>query len=56
MNGIPGAEVSAADGRISTPQPPAPPVSEAAVVGTNAVVDENGSFTGESLSPFQVGA
>jgi hypothetical protein len=56
MNGIPGAEVSAADGRISTPQPPAPPVSEAAVVGTNAVVDENGSFTGESASPFQVGA
>jgi hypothetical protein len=56
MNGIPGAEVSAADGRISTPRPPAPPVSEAAVVGTNAVVDENGSFTGESASPFQVGA
>lgn len=56
MNGIPGAEVSADDGRISTPQPPTPPVAEAAVVGTNAVVDENGSFTGESASPFQVGA
>ena len=54
MNGIPGAEVSADDGRISTPRPPVPPVAEAAVVGTNAGVDENGSFTGESASPFQV--
>ena len=54
MNGIPGAEVSAEDGRISTPRPPVPPVAEAAVVGTNAGVDENGSFTGESASPFQV--
>ena len=56
MNGIPNAEVSAADGRVSTTRPPAPPVAKAAVVGTNAVVDENGSFTGESSSPFQVGA
>jgi hypothetical protein len=34
MNGIPGAEVSADDGRISTPQPPTPPEAEAAVVLT----------------------
>jgi hypothetical protein len=53
MNGIANAEVSADDGRITTPQPPAPPVN---VVPANAGVDENGSFTGESLSPFQVGA
>jgi hypothetical protein len=52
MNGIPGAEISADDGRVSTSQPPIEP----AVVGTNAVVDEYGSFTGESASPFQVGA
>ena len=52
MNGIPGAEISPDDGRISTSRPPI----EAAVVATNAGVDENGSFTGESTSPFQVGA
>jgi hypothetical protein len=52
MNGIPNAEVSADDGRIPTPQPPAPPAAEA----VNAGVDEYGSFTGESSSPFQVGA
>jgi hypothetical protein len=53
MNGIANAEVSADDGRITTPQPPAPPVN---VVAANAGVDEYGSFTGESASPFQVGA
>ena len=52
MNGIPGAVISDDDGRVSTSQPPNEPV----VVGTNAVVDQYGSFTGESASPFQVGA
>ena len=51
MNGIANAEVSADDGRISTPQPPAPPVD---VAPTNAGVDQFGNFTGESTSPFQV--
>ena len=53
MNGIANAEVSADDGRISTARPPAPPVD---VAPTNAGVDQFGNFTGESASPFQVGA
>lgn len=52
MNGIPNAEISPDDGRVPTSQPPI----EAPVVATNAGVDAFGNFTGESTSPFQVGA
>ena len=52
MNGIPNAEISPDDGRVTTSRPPI----EAPVVATNAGVDQFGNFTGESTSPFQVGA
>ena len=47
MSGIANAEISAADGRTSSPTPP---------TTTTAGVDDLGNFTGESSSPFQVGA
>ncbi len=47
MNGIANADISADDGRTSSPTPP---------VTSTAGVDELGNFTGESSSPFQVGA
>ena len=53
MNGIANADISADDGRISSAQPPAPPVT-ADTIFTNATYDALGNYTGDS--PYQVGA
>ena len=57
MNGIPNAEVLADDGRVSSPRPAVPSgTNNRASSAVVTDVDTLEYFTGDSVSPFQVGA